>query len=60
MSESAPMSGAETAANSRVLRSLLIVAAVGGVLLMGTLALWAHYGTAVFYEMVLAGIALCL
>ena len=60
MSDAAPMSEAETASTPRVLRSLLIVAVVGGVLLMGTLALWAHYGTAVFYEMVLAGIALCL
>jgi len=23
-------------------------------------ALWAHYGTAVFYEMIVAGIAACL
>jgi hypothetical protein len=23
-------------------------------------ALWAHYGTAVFYEMIVAGIASCL
>jgi len=29
-------------------------------LVAGTLALWLHYGTAVFYEMILAGIALCL
>jgi hypothetical protein len=28
--------------------------------LAGTVALWAHYGTAVFYEMILAGIAACL
>jgi hypothetical protein len=40
-------------------RPLLIVGA-GAVLLVGaTLALWAHYGTAVFYEMILAGISLC-
>jgi hypothetical protein len=25
-----------------------------------TLALWAHYGTAVFYETILAGLAACL
>ena len=40
-------------------RPLLIVAAAGGVLLAGTVALWAHYGTAVFYEMILAGLAAC-
>jgi hypothetical protein len=41
-------------------RPLAIVAAAVMVLLIaGTLALWAHYGTAVFYEMILAGIAAC-
>jgi hypothetical protein len=48
---------AETSAHSR---SLIIVAATIGVLLAGTVTLWAHYGTAVFYEMILAGIAACL
>jgi len=40
-------------------RPLLAVAAVIGVLLAATLTLWAHYGTALFYEMVLAGFAAC-
>lgn len=40
-------------------RALLVAAAVG-ILLAGTVALWAHYGTAVFYEMIAAGIAACL
>ena len=40
-------------------RPLMIVAAAGGVVLAGTVALWAHYGTAVFYEMILAGLAAC-
>lgn len=40
-------------------RPLLIVAAVGGVLIAATLALWAHYGTAVFFEIIAAGIAAC-
>jgi len=30
-----------------------------GLLFAITLALWAHYGTAVFYEMILAGVAAC-
>jgi hypothetical protein len=30
------------------------------VVLAGTLALWAHYGSAVFYEMIAAGIAACI
>jgi hypothetical protein len=36
-----------------------IAAAVAGILLAATLVLWAHYGGAVFYEMILAGIAYC-
>jgi hypothetical protein len=40
-------------------RPLVIAAAVAGLLVAATLALWAHYGSAVFYEMVLAGIAFC-
>jgi hypothetical protein len=40
-------------------RPLLIVGAGVALLIGATLALWARYGTAVFYEMILAGIALC-
>jgi len=48
-----------SAATSHVSRPLLLLAAAGGILLAGTVALWAHYGTAVFYEMIVAGIAAC-
>jgi hypothetical protein len=37
-----------------------MIAAGLGMLLAATLALWAHYGSAVFYETILAGIAACL
>jgi hypothetical protein len=40
-------------------RPLLIVGAGVALLVGAALALWAHYGTAVFYEMIVAGIALC-
>jgi hypothetical protein len=40
-------------------RPFIIVAAVAGVLIAATLALWAHYGTAVFFEIIAAGIAAC-
>jgi hypothetical protein len=40
-------------------RPLALVAAVAGVLIAGTTVLWAHYGTAVFFEMIAAGIAMC-
>lgn len=43
----------------RFSRPLVAVAGAVAVALAGTLALWAHYGTAVFYEMILAGIAAC-
>ena len=39
-----------------VVGTLLVI----GLLLAGSIALWAHYGTAVFYEMIVAGIAACL
>ena len=40
-------------------RPLLLVAGLLGALLAGTLLLWTWYGTAVFSEMVLAGLAAC-
>jgi hypothetical protein len=38
---------------------IVVSAGVGGVLLAGALVLWAYYGSAVFYEIILAGIAAC-
>jgi len=49
-----------SAATSHVSRPLILVAGAVGILLAGTVALWVHYGTAVFYEMIVAGIAACL
>jgi hypothetical protein len=41
-------------------RPLVLGAAVaGGMLLAATLALWAYYGSTVFYEMVVAGLQAC-
>jgi hypothetical protein len=38
----------------------LVLAAVPATLvLLGTIALWAHYGTAVFFETIRAGFAAC-
>jgi hypothetical protein len=34
-------------------------ASLGAVLLVGALALWFHYGTAVFFEMISSGISAC-
>ena len=40
-------------------RPLLLVGAATAVLIAATLALWANYGTAVFFEIIAAGIAAC-
>ena len=49
-----------SAAPPALSRPLVILAGVAGLLLAGTVALWAHYGTAVFFETIAAGIAACL
>lgn len=38
---------------------ILIVSGLAGLLLAGTVGLWAHYGTTVFFEVVRAGIVAC-
>ncbi len=48
------------ASTSGLSRPLIAVAAAIGILVAGAVALWVHYGTAVFYEMIVAGIAACL
>ncbi len=47
----------ETMATNRF--PLLIVSAICGLVLAGTVALWAHYGTAVFFEVIRAGFVAC-
>ncbi len=34
---------------------LVLIAGVTGLLVAGTVALWAHYGTAIFFEMIRTG-----
>lgn len=40
-------------------RSLLLAGLVSGLLLVATLALWAYYGTSVFFEILRAGWLAC-
>jgi hypothetical protein len=40
-------------------RPFVVLAALAGLLVAATLALWAQYGTAVFFEIIAAGIAAC-
>ena len=39
--------------------AILFAAPVMGLVLAGTIALWAHYGTAVFFETIRAGFTAC-
>ena len=45
----------------RKLASAIVIgsAALGAIVLTGALTLWFHYGTAVFFEMIAAGISAC-
>jgi len=47
----------ETVASNRL--PLLIAAGVFGLLIAATVALWAHYGTTVFFEVIRAGFVAC-
>jgi hypothetical protein len=40
-------------------RPLVLVAGVAGALVATAMALWVHYGTAVFFEMIRAGFVAC-
>jgi hypothetical protein len=35
------------------------MAGLGSIVLLGALALWFHYGTAVFFEMIASGVSAC-
>jgi hypothetical protein len=59
-----PLSGHDMIAASRTpakARAILLWGAVAmtTIVLLATLVLWFHYGTAVFFEMVAAGFAAC-
>ena len=40
-------------------RSSGVAASLGAIVSLGAVALWFHYGTAVFFEMIAAGISAC-
>jgi hypothetical protein len=51
---------APTRAQGRVASAIVWGAAgLGVVVLLGAAALWFHYGTAVFFEMIAAGVSAC-
>ena len=39
--------------------AIFLVSVVLGAILAGTIALWAHYGTAIFFETIRAGLVAC-
>jgi hypothetical protein len=54
------MSDTTTELSAFVQRTIVTLAvAVALLMVAGTAALWAHYGTAVFYEIILAGLNAC-
>jgi len=53
------MSEAATDSTRRNWGPFAVAAGAAGMLIAGTVALWAYYGTAVFYEVIAAGIAMC-
>jgi hypothetical protein len=60
MAMSPTISDRDAGVGRQASRSVLIGLAAGAAaLVVATAALWAHYGTAVFHEMILAGINAC-
>jgi hypothetical protein len=53
------MPNAAVVSSGRMSSALVGLATLGAVLLAAAATLWAYYGTAVFYEMVVAGLAYC-
>jgi hypothetical protein len=49
----------ETVAPGSTSRPLILTGAVVAVALAGTLLLWAHYGTTIFFETIRAGFVAC-
>jgi hypothetical protein len=46
-------------ARTKARRVVVVLAVVAGLITAATAALWFHYGTAVFYETILAGLNAC-
>ena len=60
LSSSHPL-GARVPSGRGAVRALAVACGlIGAAVVLGTLVLWAHYGTAVFFETLSAGIAACL
>lgn len=49
----------ETVARHPLSRPLIVAIAAVGIVLVGTVLLWAHYGATVFFETIRAGFVAC-
>ena len=59
MSEPTMSDNATNADISQHRAAIVLVSAVVGAILAGTIALWMHYGTAIFFETIRAGLVAC-
>jgi hypothetical protein len=57
--ERPPMPDIAVVSSGRISPAIVAVTGFGVILLTAALALWSYHGTAVFYEMILAGLAAC-
>ena len=60
LSTSHPLNAAAPAGRGVVRAVAVAGGLIGAAVVLGTLALWVHYGTAVFFDMISSGIAACL
>jgi hypothetical protein len=55
-----PQSRSAGGVGSAIARAIIWASAgLGGIVLLGALVLWFHYGTAVFFEMIASGVSAC-
>jgi hypothetical protein len=58
--EMMPQSRPSGGVGSAIARAIIWASAsLGGIVLLGALVLWFHYGTAVFFEMIASGVSAC-
>ncbi|WP_349629563.1 hypothetical protein [Bradyrhizobium guangdongense] len=59
MSQAHPISEQEQASGRASSLPVMVASGVAGLVLVATLALWFHYGTQVFFEMIRTGLSAC-
>ena len=59
MSETAAEPSVPVQRTAAIIAAVVGAAVVGAAIVVAAAALWAHYGTAVFYEIIVAGLNAC-